>query len=152
MDSLKTATGIQTCYLVSDIPFGSPLWAPFAENEFKDNSRRQKMNDALRILGVFGGSKRNCKKLDSVINASVVDTGYLSIYDKILAVEATSYSACIDTSDKLCKKCTRTQSQFQSEILYLRNLKLKKSALSWHGKQEYADIYSGDKAKTLLLA
>jgi hypothetical protein len=94
------------------------------------------MRNALDTLGIFGKGNNACRKIDVWLDTSKIDTGLISIYDKILAIEADEFYSCTDSSSFACRSCSRIQSMFSAEILFHRYRRDLSSARHWSGKPE----------------
>eukprot|EP00039_Didymoeca_costata_P013773 m.214511 g.214511 ORF g.214511 m.214511 type:complete len:826 (-) comp15869_c1_seq1:1829-4306(-) len=138
-DSMRNESA---CLLVSDIPYDPTrvLWGPFKEDlerQPNPDSQIEGMAHALQLLGVTKSlSWGGCRKTDSVPELRSMDTGLLSIMDKILATNADMYFTCRQSPGRsVCGKCTRPQSNFGYEILQLRQKAIlgptKRSYRSW---------------------
>lgn len=138
--------GKKHCLLISDIPVNidRSLWGPFSVTEFENEGRVEGMKYVLDTFGVtapvdWGG----CGKLDALEFLDDVDTGLLSLYDKILGKNATEFHTCKDNKrSSVCGVCARVMSQFAKEINESRlKAKLKKwTHTAWPSSQDDALI------------
>jgi hypothetical protein len=137
------------CLLISDIPFDTDrvLWGPFAVTEFSVPGRKEDMKTALEIMGVTKQPSGwpGCRKLDALPSLANIDVGLISIYDKVLGIQANQFHTCsLNKRKSICGVCTRTMSNFAKEMLLVRK--------NTNQKRSTSGAWPSSFNKTLLIA